>query len=299
MFSISLLSHGQINTTISNAQATIEPYDSTQNFLERNTTKYIGQELYLVERTEDLRKYGYDDFFINPNETLYSLNGENIYKCCDGFKSKYDELAGKYFKVIAVHEHPYDAFEKDFLELEEKTTGDKVFFSYNTRYKSSFPFVVVGYFEKQKKEVVGKSYVFSNILVKDIKDMTTGKPITFIPNQKWDCIDLTIDVNPYTYYNVSLVVKNRNGEQTLIPIEYLSDNRYGFSYKSAKSYESKFGLANWLKILDGKVAIGFTEEMAVLSWGKPIKINHASYGDQWVYEDQYLYFKQGKLTSFN
>ena len=60
----------------------------------------------------------------------------------------------------------------------------------------------------------------------------------------------------------------------------------------------------WNKILAQKVSVGMTEQEALLSWGRPSKINHASYGDQWVYRygnyrAQYLYFKKGRITSFN
>jgi len=54
-----------------------------------------------------------------------------------------------------------------------------------------------------------------------------------------------------------------------------------------------------LNILEGKVVIGFTEEMVLLSWGEPKKINKTSYNEQWVYDGQYLYFENGILKSFN
>ena len=45
-----------------------------------------------------------------------------------------------------------------------------------------------------------------------------------------------------------------------------------------------------------------TDEMARISWGSPEKINKTvtSYGakEQWVYDNDYLYFEGGKLTSF-
>ena len=69
--------------------------------------------------------------------------------------------------------------------------------------------------------------------------------------------------------------------------------------QSATSAISNLVSKNWLKILESKVVVGFTEEMVLLSWGKPKKINKASYGDQWVYDGQYLYFENGKLKSFN
>lgn len=61
---------------------------------------------------------------------------------------------------------------------------------------------------------------------------------------------------------------------------------------------------SWDAIMSGRVRTGMTELETVLSWGRPHRINHASYGDQWIYRRgnynaQYLYFKHGILKSFN
>lgn len=40
---------------------------------------------------------------------------------------------------------------------------------------------------------------------------------------------------------------------------------------------------SWDAIMSGKIRTGMSELEAVLSWGKPHRINHASYGDQWIY----------------
>lgn len=57
----------------------------------------------------------------------------------------------------------------------------------------------------------------------------------------------------------------------------------------------------WNLINEGKVQIGMTKLEAELSWGKPNDINKStgSWGvhEQWVYDDSYLYFENGKLTS--
>lgn len=51
---------------------------------------------------------------------------------------------------------------------------------------------------------------------------------------------------------------------------------------------------------DRKVQVGMPEEMAVLAWGRPKKINRSSNGpDQWVYEvGNYLYMENGLLKSW-
>lgn len=48
--------------------------------------------------------------------------------------------------------------------------------------------------------------------------------------------------------------------------------------------------------------MGMTKKEAELSWGKPEKVNKSvgSWGvrEQWVYGYNYLYFKNGNLTSW-
>jgi hypothetical protein len=70
--------------------------------------------------------------------------------------------------------------------------------------------------------------------------------------------------------------------------------------------KSSFSKTIQNKIIERKVWIGMTKEMALLSWGKPDDINKTTtaYGvsEQWVYrysdyKAQYLYFKNGILTA--
>lgn len=280
-----------------------ELYDGSKNFLGKDIYKYIGQELYLPGKSESLRKYGYDNFCIDYTKSTIG-NKANVYKCCDGFNSKYTELAGKYFKVISVKKNPIASetiLGDYFLELKEKETGDRSYFKYKSQYEDGtfFPFIVVEFFEKQKKMLVGQNYVFANKLLDGATDIETGKPITNTPSQKWKCIDLTIEEK---FFKLAMVIKNPLGEKVTVSHETVFNKyRKGDAYKfaDAETYKRKFGESNWLEILDGKVAIGFTEEMVLLSWGKPEKINRASYGDQWVYEGSYLYFENGKVKAFN
>jgi hypothetical protein len=304
---LSQFSFAQITTTKvadKKEEISTEPYDSLYNYLGKDVLKYIGQVLYLKGKSESLREYGYANFVKDYKYVGYDRE-KNTYKCCDSYNSKYDELVGKYFKVLAVHKHPksneseYLYGKKYYLELKEKESADIIYFEYDTQYEHSFPFIVVGFFEKQKNINVGKYFVFANKILKSSTDIETGKQITNTTAQKWECVDLTVEEK---YYNLALTIKNSLSEKTTISYESVF-GKYskGRAYKlvDAKAYKKKFKLANWLKILDGKIVIGFTEEMVLLSWGKPKDINRASYGDQWIYDGQYLYFKNGKLKSFN
>lgn len=66
---------------------------------------------------------------------------------------------------------------------------------------------------------------------------------------------------------------------------------------------------DWRRIESGTMWVGMTDLQLRLSWGPPVKINRASYGDQWVYEfvdltgrvyrRQYAYVRDGVVTSWN
>ena len=105
VFILCNLSFSQITTTeITDKKKEIsnQPYDSLENFLGNEVYKYIGQEFYLKGKSERLRKYGYDGFLTDYTKSKYREK-DVVYKCDDSYSSKYDDLVGRYFSVIAVH----------------------------------------------------------------------------------------------------------------------------------------------------------------------------------------------------
>ncbi|HVW14708.1 MAG TPA: hypothetical protein VHB54_12815 [Mucilaginibacter sp.] len=65
---------------------------------------------------------------------------------------------------------------------------------------------------------------------------------------------------------------------------------------------SKYGRETADLILNGRMRIGMTKQMAIESWGKPEKIHSTifpnSVYEQWVYPNyNYLYFENGLLTT--
>lgn len=284
------------------------PYDSTRNFLGKDVGQYLGQVLYLKGKSEGLRKYGYEGFVVDYRiDDL--VNYSNVYKgnkieC--RYNSDYNELAGKYFQALSVMKHPktssdgYLYGDYYYLELEEQVSKDTLFFKYNSKYDWSFPFIVVGYFEKQKAELVGEKFVFCNKLINDVYNIHTGDRITNIPYQEWTCTDFTVEER---YFTLGLVVENPLGESIHVSVESVMCNdisrRSGYNVIEFRRYSDEYGDENWKAIVEGIVRIGFTEEMVKMAWGEPTNVNHSSYGDQWVYDSQYLYFEGGILRSFN
>lgn len=105
---LSHIMYAQISTTkvvvVKKEKILINPYDSLQNFLNKDVYKYIGQELYLKGKPENVRKYGYDGFLLDYTKS--TSDKSNVYNRGDSYNSSYDKLLGKYFNIIAVYKHP-------------------------------------------------------------------------------------------------------------------------------------------------------------------------------------------------
>lgn len=69
-----------------------------------------------------------------------------------------------------------------------------------------------------------------------------------------------------------------------------------------KKYIKKYGQNTYYKLQEGYYWIGMDKEMATISLGSPNDINRTvgAWGvhEQWVYDNFYLYFENGKLTSY-
>ncbi|MEP6467890.1 MAG: hypothetical protein ABJB05_16385 [Parafilimonas sp.] len=244
-----------------------------------------------MEKTVGLRQYGYQDFFVDFNKPSV-LDKSNIYKCCSGssdFFSNYDKLAGKYFKVLDVLSDY--ALTGIFLKLEQVDTKEICYFLYSPDYNTSFPFIVVGFYEKLKQRFIGKNFVLANKMIDDNLKFKTG--------DAWKCIDVAIIDGTY---DLSVVLQNDVGSKTSLNFDYFFDTLFStrvIPLQKAEIYKRKFGISNWNLILQTNVAIGMTEEMAIFSWGEPKKINKTitsnSVSEQWVYDGDYLYFRNGKL----
>jgi len=307
---LSTTTYGQITTTkVANkydVNSSIK-FDSLTNYLGKNVYQYVGQELYLKGVSEVLRKFGYRGFYTDYNKSEYD---NSVYKCCDNYNSKYSELEGKYFTVLEIIKHPKaneneELYGKNlYIKLKEKSTQDIVYFEYDAEFEFLFPFIVVGFFEKLKKQVIGQRFVFGSTKLRfgdDEFDIISGKPIIFKLGEKWECFDVTIEER---FYNLSLLLKDKLGQTFTISYEIaIGPEKLWDVYteKEVEKYETKFGLDYWTTILQGKVSLGMTKEMCKLSLGEPegIKniIKEGKKFEQLVFGVKYLYFYNGKLTS--
>ena len=74
-----------------------------------------------------------------------------------------------------------------------------------------------------------------------------------------------------------------------------------FCFKNPRNKHPNITDENWQLIKQSKVIIGMTKEECELSWGKPNDINETIFqnytSEQWVYSNNYLYFKNNILET--
>ena len=82
----------------------------------------------------------------------------------------------------------------------------------------------------------------------------------------------------------------------------LNKQKIAADKKKEQSLINKLGLKTYNSLREGNFWLGMTDEMARIAFGDPNEINQTvgSWGkhEQWVYKNIYLYFENGKLTSY-
>lgn len=295
---LSVHCYSQINTlgtkSIKQAKVTV-PYDSINNYVGENYYQYIGQIFY-IPLSDSNKNIGYDGFNKKP------LTG-TVYKPKNRYShsSKYEDLAGKYFEVLDTVTNKYSTI---FLKLRETVSKDIILFKYNPKseyLRLDFPFIVVGYYEKQKQKVVGELFAILSFSTYGAKDIETGDEISFNVKDnspklynEWLCVDYLIDEG-YMWDEV-LILENNKGQKIKMPIkDAFITNKVSLEaereLRNKEAIEKKYG----------ELKIGMSASLCRLICGKPKSINKtiASSGmmEQWVYADKYLYFENDILVT--
>lgn len=158
-----------------------------------------------------------------------------------------------------------------------------------------FPFNIEGYITKlteiKKKEKYAKCINMDDYTD---TDFYTGKTIRFYVGQIWQLKEIVID--PKDGDLVELYT-NSKGEVYEAP-----RFTFGVAFKTKKESDrikAKYGEAVWKAIMTYTIYKGMSKSAVKESWGEPKYINDASYGEQWVYDDKYVYFRNGRVTGWN
>jgi len=280
------------------------PYDSTANFLGNNIQQYIGQELYLKGLEKSSQPYGYPGFILKYQKDDELLNDvKNIYKPNNNYSSRYEDLVGKYFQVINVVRHPKtknnttEFNDEYYFKLQEKSSGDILYYKYNANSEYTFPFILTGFFLKEKQQQIGKEYVIADDILRISRNTVSGKALTFTTGQTWKCIDFDID---HMNNELSLLLQSSGGVKTAIPYSLLTNDegiKKVYTAAEAKSLQNKYNANNYRRILQNKVRVGMTKEMTLLAWGEPTDISKSGKNEMWSYPAGSLIFSGDKIIS--
>jgi hypothetical protein len=121
-----------------------------QNFPGEQVELLAGKSLIVLPVKESLQKYGYRGFYKD-------VSLKKIYKK-EGTTTAYTELADKEFKVVSYEPYTNSIRDKKFKLLIENPETGQVYYDYDPRYSSSFPFKVVGGLDYPKDFFCNKIY---------------------------------------------------------------------------------------------------------------------------------------------
>ncbi len=250
-------------------------YDSTKNFLGEKAILYKGQKLYLKPFDDDRKQMGYDGFLIDYKIKGGTTENSNVYKFNEHtLNSKYDLLAEKYYQVIEVIKldstNPNEISANNYaFKLINLYNNDTLYYIYQSEYEHIFPFVVDGYYQKQKKLVIGKKFVFKDELIATAVDAVKGIMVVPMVGDEWTCTEVIQD-DPYSL--LSIAFENTKKQKIILPIEpTIGSQKLWKTYTKAEAdkYIKQFGQEKFYSILKGQTKAGMTKQMCVMALGEP------------------------------
>jgi hypothetical protein len=133
------------------------------------------------------------------------------------------------------------------------------------------------------------------------KNVTSFKP-GITPGEEYEIVKADSVADKYW-------LKRKAGDDITTSADYSQDNsiksadiqQYFWSQAACDSIIKRHGKVAWKKIISGKLVIGWSSDLCLLSWGEPVRIKqtHTLAGsvEQWIYPHSQLFFKNGKLNT--
>lgn len=247
----------------------------------------LAQEVIFVQMDKSLSQYGY----LHITKSISGMNSGLLYS----------EYVGKKGKIIGTRNNGFSEFYEIKLENGESvySTFDDEYDIRTGKFHSMDGFYFFEDFEIAKSWINTSVYIINKyswnieLLDYDDRDGFNGK----IPVRNFEKVKV-LKVVPKVFGQGSGIssfyvqVEKENGQKGYIQFEMLT----------GKNIISKYNKKIQKLIMERKIATGMTKEQAILSWGKADEIHKTvgSWGvhEQWVYGSSYLYFENGKLTSW-
>ena len=276
----------------------VQKYDSLESLDYDNAPLHKGQTLFLKGDSYSKENGFYWGFYSKITDSFGG--GDHMYKPVPGKKSgeivsSYSELAGKYYKVLSVESRKPSV--GDTIYWLKLMGNDSIPFYFKLEKNYGNDFVTLGYYEKMKQSFVGKEFYFKGRYELNRVDIEE----TIIPpfKTKFKCTDIAVNVGE----DGPIFAVLENEKFGKVKGEIIRGQKLNhfititFYNECVKKYGTKFGSC----VAEGKIEIGMNKKMVRDAWGAPDHINTTtgSYGthEQWVYDDRYLYFENGILTS--
>jgi hypothetical protein len=183
-----------------------------------------------------------------------------------------------------------------FLKLLDKGNSEILYFEYNSKNESLFPFVSQGYFEKLRRTYQGLRYVVRRT---STEAGVSAKPDAVKAGDTVICSGVFVEDRTYT---LQASFKRADGTEMYLAPSDVPTGRYLWDIGSAGSIAQEVGEKAYADVLRGNVTLGMSERMCELAWGKPKTVNrivhqHGSM-EQWVYPaERAIYFEGGVVTS--
>lgn len=247
-------------------------------YIRSNNIDYISVDL--LKRSLGFNiNYNNDSCYINKDVTDKSFKDYLI----NQYTNIYDKVFPKIYKDIG----------KDFNSLLDryiKLDDDDL-------YKDLIHYDFIRDWYVGKTYWVKKSVI--NGLLKDVKTQDYDDSAKLSYFTKITINNISYD-SQWQYFDFIVIVDNK---QYLIKSDRIEEanTNYNIFDKDPKTI-FKWSKTIWDKVEKNTIWIGMDRQMASIVMGKPSDINTDTYSwgtfEQWVYDDYYLYFKNGKLTSW-
>ncbi len=159
-----------------------------------------------------------------------------------------------------------------YVVLLDKVASEKIYYYYDARSEAAFPFVDLGYLAKEKEQLIGHKFVFSDAFIADAVAPSGSTRNAIITGAEWKCTDFSFDTVLYAF---TLELWNRDGQTLIKPVSRDWHGQYimgaAYSPGEADSLKSIYGAPVFDALLHGSVRPGMTRTMCQLALGKPQK----------------------------
>lgn len=193
------------------SEPVVGSYDGVVNFLpDKDFEQYVGQVFYMPKSTDE-KSY--------RARRLYVKNPKNKKKEPLLSSKSLWEAMGKYYDVVGVEDiERFNQIDR-YILLKDKEDGT-IYYYWSIFRERGFPFVVVSYFERMKKEMIGDTIYFKGVYVKKFnvreEEFPTEASLSVLP---FVCTDYVIDEQQKQWKEV-LCMQNGDSLDIRLPLSW-------------------------------------------------------------------------------